>query len=63
MGCRCKERGQALGRAASALAKGQVGRAAGEVRFVARSGVEDAAALARKSAQSLARLRLTSGRR
>lgn len=47
MGCRCAERKIALQRAASSATKLDAGAAAKDIRFVARSMVEDAAFAAR----------------
>jgi hypothetical protein len=60
--CRCKERGEALGRSVGAALKGDLSAVRRELGFVARTGAEDAAALARRTAQQAARLRLA-GRR
>jgi hypothetical protein len=57
--CRCAERKDALQRAASAFGRGERSSAAQDVRFVARSLVEDAEFAARAR---LSLLRATLGR-
>jgi hypothetical protein len=57
--CRCAERKIALKRAASAAGRGDSGGASENIRFVARSLVEDAAFQARAS---LSLVRMTLGR-
>jgi hypothetical protein len=49
MGCRCKERRQALTRAAEASAKGDVETVAKEATFVVKSTVQDASNAFRQS--------------
>lgn len=58
MGCRCKERGEAIVRGALAIARGDTAAAAHEARYVRRTAIEDAAEKARAAAA-----RLLKGRR
>jgi hypothetical protein len=64
MGCRCNERQEALDRAGTALARGDVRALGREAGFVARTTVEDlrAGALQREALIRLARLRFGKGR-
>lgn len=59
MGCRCKERGQALSSAAAALARGQVRGAGERLAFVGRTLAQDArsGALKEAAAARLAQMR------
>jgi hypothetical protein len=57
MGCGCKERGEAIARGVRSVAKGEIGRASAEMKFVAKSAAKDAtAALRQKTAQIKSRL-------
>jgi hypothetical protein len=61
MGCRCKERGQALSTAVTSLARGQVAGVGRQLGFVGRTLVQDArsGALRDAAAARLAQLRRT----
>jgi hypothetical protein len=60
MGCRCQERREALGRVASAVARGQMRTASREVSLVGRTAVADLRAVRQAAVNRLA---LRMGRR
>lgn len=60
--CRCAERRGALVRSAGAMARGDLTGVRREAGYVTRTLAEDAAAAARRIAQSTAKLRLLSGK-
>lgn len=61
MGCRCRERGQAIVRAAGAAVRGDARAVAVNAAYVGRTMVQDGAALARRAAA--ARLSVRAGKR
>lgn len=64
MGCRCNERREALDRAGTALARGDIRALTREAGFVAHTTAEDlrTGALQREALVRLARLRFGKGR-
>lgn len=58
MGCRCKERGEAIVRGALAIASGDTATARDAAAYVARTAIDDAALAARQArAAAMAKLK------
>ena len=58
MGCRCKERGKAIVRAALAIARGDTASARDAAAYATRTAIDDAAMVARQArAAAMAKLK------